>query len=178
MKKKSWITYPLVVWSALFIVVPVFLVIFFSFTEKVDNGYVFSLTHYKRLMNPVYFNVFFRSIWLALISTVICLLVGYPIAYILAKKPENKRNFFLLIFILPMWMNFLLRTYAWMSILGRNGILNNILTTIGIKPLDLLYSNGAVLLVMVYNFLPFMVLPIYTSVSYTHLDVYKRQNYT
>lgn len=171
MKKKSWITYPLVVWSALFIVVPVLLVIFFSFTEKVDDSYIFSLTHYKRLMNPVYFSVFFRSIWLALISTVICLLIGYPIAYILAKKPENKRNFFLLVFILPMWMNFLLRTYAWMSILGRNGIINSILTTIGLKPLDLLYSNGAVLLVMVYNFLPFMVLPIYTSLTKIDKDV-------
>lgn len=171
MKKKSWITYPLVVWSALFIVVPVLLVIFFSFTEKVDDSYIFSLTHYKRLMNPVYFSVFFRSIWLALISTVICLLVGYPIAYILAKKPENKRNFFILVFILPMWMNFLLRTYAWMSILGRNGIINSILTTIGLKPLDLLYSNGAVLLVMVYNFLPFMVLPIYTSLTKIDKDV-------
>ena len=171
MKKKSWITYPLVVWSVLFIVVPVLLVIFFSFTEKVDDSYIFSLTHYKRLMNPVYFNVFFRSIWLALISTVICLLIGYPIAYILAKKPENKRNFFLLVFILPMWMNFLLRTYAWMSILGRNGIINSILTTIGLKPLDLLYSNGAVLLVMVYNFLPFMVLPIYTSLTKIDKDV-------
>ncbi|MBU5316656.1 ABC transporter permease [Clostridium bornimense] len=171
MKKKSWITYPLVVWSVLFIVVPVLLVIFFSFTEKVDDSYIFSLTHYKRLMNPVYFNVFFRSIWLALISTVICLLIGYPIAYILAKKPENKRNFFLLVFILPMWMNFLLRTYAWMSILGRNGIINSILTTIGLKPLDLLYSNGAVLLVMVYNFLPFMVLPIYTSLTKMDKDV-------
>ena len=171
MKKKSWITYPLVVWSALFIVVPVLLVIFFSFTEKVDDSYIFSLTHYKRLMNPVYFSVFFRSIWLALISTVICLLIGYPIAYILAKKPENKRNFFLLVFILPMWMNFLLRTYAWMSILGRNGIINSILTTIGLKPLDLLYSNGAVLLVMVYNFLPFMVLPIYTSLTKMDKDV-------
>ena len=122
-------------------------------------------------MNPVYFSVFFRSIWLALISTVICLLIGYPIAYILAKKPENKRNFFLLVFILPMWMNFLLRTYAWMSILGRNGIINSILTTIGLKPLDLLYSNGAVLLVMVYNFLPFMVLPIYTSLTKMDKDV-------
>lgn len=171
MKKKSWITYPLVVWSALFIVVPVLLVIFFSFTEKVDDSYIFSLTHYKRLMNPVYFSVFFRSIWLALISTVICLLIGYPIAYILAKKPENKRNFFLLVFILPMWMNFLLRTYAWMSILGRNGIINSILTTIGLKPLDLLYSNGAVLLVMAYNFLPFMVLPIYTSLTKIDKDV-------
>ena len=171
MKKKSWITYPLVVWSALFIVVPVLLVIFFRFTEKVDDSYIFSLTHYKRLMNPVYFSVFFRSIWLALISTVICLLIGYPIAYILAKKPENKRNFFLLVFILPMWMNFLLRTYAWMSILGRNGIINSILTTIGLKPLDLLYSNGAVLLVMVYNFLPFMVLPIYTSLTKMDKDV-------
>ena len=90
MKKKSWITYPLVVWSALFIVVPVLLVIFFSFTEKVDDSYIFSLTHYKRLMNPVYFSVFFRSIWLALISTVICLLIGSPIAHIVAKKPEIK----------------------------------------------------------------------------------------
>ena len=171
MKKKSWISYPLVLWSVLFIVVPVLLVVFFSFTEKVGDGYVFSLAHYKRLMNPVYFSVFFRSIWLSLISTAICLLIGYPIAYILAKKPENKRNFLILIFILPMWMNFLLRTYAWMSILGRNGILNNILTTIGLKSMDLLYSNSSVLLVMVYNFLPFMVLPIYTSLTKMDKDI-------
>lgn len=165
MKKKSYLAYPYIIWSAIFIVIPLILVIFFSFSKEVDNGYVFSLENYKTLMDPIYFKVFFRSIGLAGLATLICLIVGYPVAYIISKAPLSKRGTLILLFILPMWMNFLLRTYAWVAILGKNGLLNSFLGIFGLEPVSILYTNFAILLGMVYNFLPFMVLPIFTSLS-------------
>lgn len=165
MKKKSYLAYPYIIWSAIFIVIPLILVIFFSFSKEVDNGYVFSLENYKTLMDPIYFKVFFKSIGLAGLATLICLIVGYPVAYIISKAPLSKRGTLILLFILPMWMNFLLRTYAWVAILGKNGLLNSFLGIFGIEPVSILYTNFAILLGMVYNFLPFMVLPIFTSLS-------------
>ena len=165
MKKKSLLAYPYIIWSALFIVIPLILVVIFSFTVNVDGKNVFSLANYKELMDPIYFKVFFRSIALAGLSTLICLLIGYPVAYIISKAPLSRRGTLILLFILPMWMNFLLRTYAWIAILGKNGILNSFLGLFGIEPVGILYTNTAILLGMVYNFLPFMVLPIYTSLS-------------
>ena len=165
MKRKSLLAYPYIIWSALFIVIPLILVVIFSFTVNVDGKNVFSLANYKDLMDPIYFKVFFRSIMLAGLSTLICLLIGYPVAYIISKAPLSKRGTLILLFILPMWMNFLLRTYAWIAILGKNGILNSFLGLFGIEPVGILYTNTAILLGMVYNFLPFMVLPIYTSLS-------------
>ena len=164
-KNKSILSYPYVIWSALFIIIPLILVLVFSFTIENGDEIIFSLDNYKRLINPIYLKVFFRSITLAGISTIICLLVGYPVAYIISKVNISKRNTLILLFILPMWMNFLLRTYAWVAILGKNGILNSFLGLFGIEPITLLYTNFAILLGMVYNFLPFMVLPIYTSLS-------------
>ncbi|MDU6481923.1 MAG: ABC transporter permease [Paeniclostridium sordellii] len=164
-KNKSFLAYPYIIWSALFIVIPLILMVAFSFTIENGNKIVFSLDNYQRLMNPIYLKVFLRSIILAGASTIICLLVGYPVAYIISKAHISKRNTLILLFILPMWMNFLLRTYAWVAILGKNGILNSFLGLFGIEPVTLLYTNFAILLGMVYNFLPFMVLPIYTSLS-------------
>ncbi|MGL4796612.1 MAG: ABC transporter permease [Paraclostridium sp.] len=164
-KHKSFLAYPYIFWSALFIVIPLILVFFFSFTVEIDNKMIFSLENYERLVNPIYVKVFIRSIILAGASTLICLIVGYPVAYIISKAHINKRNTLILLFILPMWMNFLLRTYAWVAILGKNGIINSFLGLFGIEPIGLLYTNFAILLGMVYNFLPFMVLPIYTSLS-------------
>lgn len=164
-KNKSILAYPYIIWSALFIVVPLILVLVFSFTVENGDKLIFSLENYKRLINPIYLKVFLRSIVLAGSSTIICLLVGYPVAYIISKAHISKRNTLILLFILPMWMNFLLRTYAWVAILGKNGILNSFLGLFGIEPVTLLYTNFATLLGMVYNFLPFMVLPIYTSLS-------------
>lgn len=161
-KKTSLAAYPYFAWSSLFIVIPLLIVLFFSFTVQTDSGYSFSLENYNRLISSQYFNIFLRSIWLALISTILCLVVGYPVAYIISKMKVSRRNFMIMLFILPMWMNFLLRTYAWMPILGKTGIFNNILTKFGVEPISFLYNNGAVLLGMVYNFLPFMVLPLYT----------------
>lgn len=161
-KNLSFAAYPYVVWSAIFIVIPLLLIVFFSFTSKVDGRFVFSLENFQRLFEPIYFTVFIRSIWLAVLSTVSCLILGYPIAYIISKLPIKRRNMLILLFILPMWMNFLLRTYAWMAILGRDGLINTLLGYIGIGPIKMLYTDGAILLGMVYNFLPFMVIPIYT----------------
>lgn len=161
-KKRNLAAYPYIAWSALFIVIPLIIVLFFSFTVKTDSGYSFSLENYTRLMTSQYFSVFLRSIWLAFISTILCLIIGYPVAYIISQMKLSRRNFLIMLFILPMWMNFLLRTYAWMPILGKTGIINNILGKIGIAPISFLYNDGAVLLGMVYNFLPFMVLPLYT----------------
>ncbi|XZJ32748.1 ABC transporter permease [Clostridium perfringens] len=161
-KNLSFAAYPYVVWSAIFIVIPLLLIVFFSFTSKVDGRFVFSFENFQRLFEPIYFTVFIRSISLAVLSTVSCLILGYPIAYIISKLPIKRRNMLILLFILPMWMNFLLRTYAWMAILGRDGLINTLLGYIGIGPIKMLYTDGAILLGMVYNFLPFMVIPIYT----------------
>lgn len=163
MKKKSYLAGPYILWMSLFIVVPLILIVVFSFSVKTGEGLKFSLDNIKRLMDPLYIKVFGRSIKLAVESTILCLLIGYPVAYIISKKPEHRRGILIMLFILPMWMNFLLRTYAWLAILGKNGLLNNFLGLVGIKPLEILYTNAAVLLGMVYNFLPFMVLPVYTS---------------
>lgn len=165
MKKKSFLAYPYVVWSAIFIVIPLILVVLFSFTQEINGKQVFSIANYRDLMDPIYFKVFLRSIILAGASTLICLLVGYPVAYLVSKVNVNKRGTLILLFILPMWMNFLLRTYAWVAILGKNGLLNTFLGWFGIPHTSILYTNAAILLGMVYNFLPFMVLPIFNSLS-------------
>ena len=165
MKKKSFLAYPYVVWSAIFIVIPLILVVLFSFTREIDGKQVFSIANYKDLMDPIYFKVFLRSVILAGGSTLICLLVGYPVAYLISKANVSRRGTLILLFILPMWMNFLLRTYAWVAILGKNGLLNTFLGLFGIPHASILYTNAAILLGMVYNFLPFMVLPIFNSLS-------------
>lgn len=164
-KKRGLAAYPYIIWSILFIIVPLLMVLFFSFTTNTGDGYEFTLDNFNRLFNDQYLSIYSRSIWLALVSTVLCLLLGYPVAYIISKMPNRKRNFLIMLFILPMWMNFLLRTYAWLPILGNNGILNGLLGILGLEPVHILYTNGATLLGMVYNFLPFMILPIYTVLS-------------
>lgn len=157
---------PFIFWSILFIVIPLLIVFFFGFTVIDDNGnYIFSLENFFRLIKPQYIKVFTRSLELAFISTLWCLILGYPVAYIISKMKPSKGNILIMLFIVPMWMNFLLRTYAWLPILGKNGFINNILSYIGLGPYNLLYNDGAVILGMVYNFLPFMVLPIYTVLS-------------
>ena len=157
--------YPYIVWSSLFILIPLLIVLFFSFTVETSEGYSFSLENYTRLMNSQYAHIFYKSIQLAGLTTVACLILGYPVAYIISKISPSRRNLVIMLFIVPMWMNFLLRTYAWLPILGKNGFVNNFLANFGIGPIQFLYNDGAVLLGMIYNFLPFMVLPIFTILS-------------
>lgn len=153
---------PYVVWSSLFIVIPLLIVVFFGFTIKSGDSYHFSLENFQRLMDPKYLKVFGRSILLAVEATLGCLILGYPVAYLISKMREGKINILIMLFIIPMWMNFLLRTYAWLPILGKNGLINSLLVTLGFARANLLYNDFAVLLGMIYNFLPFMILPIYT----------------
>ena len=170
-KSNSYLASPYVVWSMIFIVIPLLLIVFFGFTKEENGQYIFSLENFQRLMDPIFFKVFARSLWLALVSTILCILIGYPTAYIISKAKVSRQGILILLFILPMWMNFLLRTYAWMAILGKNGFINTVLTTLGFNPINILYTNTAVLLGMVYNFLPFMVLPIYTILSKMDKDL-------
>ena len=153
---------PYIVWSTLFIVIPLIIIVFFSFTQETASGYSFTLENFKRVLNSQYISIFRRSLVLAFESTVLCLILGYPVAYFISKMKSNRRNILIMLFIVPMWMNFLLRTYAWLPILGKNGVINNFLSAIGLNTINILYTDAAVLLGMVYNFLPFMILPIYT----------------
>ena len=168
MKRKqseSRLATPYAIWSVLFIVIPLILIVFFSFTKQVDGRYMFTLDSFDKFFNVMYFKVVRRSLVLAFISTVLCLIVGYPTAYIISKAKPSRRATLLLLCILPMWMNFLLRTYAWSAILGKNGFINTLLGMVGLGPINILYTDAAVLLGMVYNFLPFMILPIHTILS-------------
>ena len=163
--KMNRIAYPYLVWMIIFTVIPLLLVLYFAFTtgdSQNFSDFTFSLDNFSKFLSPIYLRVLFRSVNLALISTIICLIIGYPIAYIISKEKPKKRNAMILMFVIPMWMNFLLRTYAWLTLLGRNGLINYIVTKLGFQPLDLMYNDKAVLLGMIYNFLPFMVLPIYS----------------
>ena len=165
------ISAPYTIWMTLFIIVPMGLVAFFAFTDK--SG-AFTLDNIARVGQ--YSNVFLRSIWLGALATFISLLLGYPLAYIIAKAAPNRQSFLILLIMLPMWMNFLLRTYAWMSILENTGLLNRLFQAIGLIDLvnhifgtefqyfPMINTQGAVVLGMVYNYLPFMILPIYSVI--------------
>lgn len=160
MNKKS-LAYPYLIWAAIFIVVPLFLIVYFSFFS---NG-EFTLANYQNFFEPYYISAMLKSIGFAFISTVICLLLAYPLAMILAARDLSNKKIILLLVILPMWMNSLLRTYAWAYLLENNGVVNSILNKFGIPSIKFLYGNGGVIFGMVYNFFPFMVLPIYNALA-------------
>ena len=154
------ISAPYTIWMMLFIIVPMGLVAFFAFTDK--SG-AFTLDNIARVGQ--YSNVFLRSIWLGALATFISLLLGYPLAYIIAKAAPNRQSFLILLIMLPMWMNFLLRTYAWMSLLEDNGLINNMLAAVGLPRIHMINTAGAVVLGMVYNYIPYMILPIYSVLT-------------
>lgn len=165
-QKETRLAYPYALWSLIFIVVPLILIVYYSFTRKTDDGGIlFTLENYRQAFDPLFLKVFTRSFVLAGIATFLCVIIGYPVAYIISKAKISRRDSLILLFILPMWMNFLLRTYAWIAILGKNGLLNSLLGFFGLTPNSILYTSAAVLLGMIYNFLPYMVLPIYTSLQ-------------
>jgi spermidine/putrescine transport system permease protein len=145
----------------LFILLPIIIVMISAFIK--DGS--FTLEHLKKCFEPEYITIFIRSIVTSLKCTAICLLIGYPVAYILSGNTFKRKNIMLFLIVAPMWMNFLLRTYAWMTILERNGVLNKLLELLHMPQTDLLFTQDAVLLGLVYTFLPFMILPIYTSLS-------------
>ena len=157
MMKSRYPAFPYILFMTIFIVVPLLIVVYFAFTTS-DGS--FTLQNIIRVKN--YIPVTIKSLYLSLIATVICLLLGYPFAYIMARKTSNIRKTMFMLIMLPMWMNFLLRTYAWMTILEDNGLINKLLALIGIGPVHMINTQGAVVLGMVYDYLPFMIVPLYT----------------
>lgn len=162
MKKKSSLFSniagaPYIVWAALFIIVPLCMVAYYAFTDA-NGGFtlenIYDIAKYR--------DTFILSIWLGLLATIICLIIAYPLAMIMAAKGPEKQSTMTMLIMLPMWMNFLLRTYSWMTILEDNGLINTFLMNMGLDPVQLINTRGAVVLGMVYNFLPYMILPIYT----------------
>ena len=149
-----------IVWSVIFIIAPLILVVYYAFTDAQGN---FTVANIQQLGS--YGNIFLRSIGYGLAATVICLLLSYPFAYLLSQSGAKRQSTMILLVMLPMWMNFLLRTIAWMSLLEDQGLINQVLRFLGFEGAQLMYNSGAVLLGMVYNFLPFMVFPIYTVLS-------------
>ena len=175
--KLSWLAGPYVLWMALVVIVPILLVVVYAFTASGETAADiggFTLDNFSRM--GTYTVIFARSFQLALVATLVCLLIGYPLAYVMAKEGPGFQRVAMVIIMLPMWVNFLLRTYAWMAILENNGILNNFFEAIGLFSLinsifgtdisffPMIRTQGAVVLGMVYNYLPFMVLPIYSVI--------------
>ena len=159
MKHKS-LAIPYVGWMALFVVAPLILVVVYAFTTR-EGG--FTLDNFSNMVQ--YAGVFGRSFLLAFLATLVCILLGYPLALLLAREQSRLRGMAMLLIMLPMWMNFLLRTYSWVFLLERNGFFNTLLETVGLPKLDIIGTPAAVVLGMVYNFLPFMVLPIFSVIE-------------
>lgn len=151
---------PYIVWSVLFIIAPLIMVFYYAFTDS--NG-AFSLASIKAI--PAYTSTILLSIIYGVIASAVCLIIGYPFAYLLTKTKLSTQSMMVLLVMLPMWMNFLIRTYSWMTILGDSGIINTVLSVLGLGSVKLINTGGAVILGMVYNFLPYMILPIYNVIS-------------
>ena len=160
--KRTVFAYPYVVWMLIFILAPMLMIAYYAFTS--DGAFTLAnLT--GALTNGMYMQVLLRSVWIAFKATAICLLLGYPIAYLLSKMKKSTASLLSVLFIVPMWMNFLLRTYAWQVLLSPSGVLNTLLSALGLPAQQFLYTESAIMLGTVYNFLPFMILPIYTVLS-------------
>lgn len=166
MKRFSQLAWPYLIWVILMILLPMLLILFYAFTNS-GNGIInfsFTLQHFiKFFTDPDFLLVLWRSLEIAIKTTIICMLLGYPIGYFIARSSDKMRNFWVLAITLPMWINMLVRTYAWIGILSDGGIVQTFLGFFGLGDTELLYTEGAVLLGMVYNFLPFMILQINTA---------------
>jgi spermidine/putrescine transport system permease protein len=162
---------PATFWLVVFFVVPLFIVLAYSFLERDTYGgviWLFTLENFQRVFDPLYLNTFLRSIYIALLTTIACLALGFPMAYYIATRPPRRRNALLLALIIPFWTNFLIRTYAWMALLRTNtGLINVTLMSLNIiqEPLPLFGNDFAIVLGLVYGWLPDMVLPVYAALE-------------
>jgi len=161
---------PLFLWVAAFVIAPTLIMFVYSFCERGTLGgvvFTFTLANYAAVFDPTYLQIVVRSIFFAGLTTAICLAMGYPVAYFIGRASEKSRNLLLMMVMIPFWTSFLIRTYAWVTILKNEGLLNSVLIQYGLiaQPFEMLYTPGAVILGLVYTFLPFMILPIYTSVE-------------
>ena len=159
--KNKLLAAPYIVWMAIFILVPLGIVVYYALTDSITGQ--FTLANLASIGS--YLPIFLRSIWLSLFAALICLVIGYPVAYFIAQCRPTTQRFLEMLIMLPMCMSFLLRTLAWVAMLEDTGIFNSLLKSIGLSPLPLIRTNGAVILGMVYNYLPYMILPLYTAMT-------------
>lgn len=158
---------PYVLWSFLLIVLPLALILLYSITTG-DNSLItihFTLDNFRKISDPIYLNVFIKSLQMGLITTGDCLVLAYPMAYIISKFDESSQNILILLVTIPMWINTLLRTYAWISLLSDNGIINSLFKLLGLNQQTMMYTNFSVVMGLVCDLLPFMVIPIHTSLA-------------
>ena len=167
MKQYKRLISPYCFWLFVLTIVPMLLIAFYAFTAKGTEitTFKFTLDNFFNFIDPVFLSVLMRSLVLGILTTVICFLVGYPVAYLISKCKEGTQTVLILLITIPTWINLLMRTYAWMSILSNNGIINNVLTSLGLGRVQMMYTDFAVVIGMVYNFLPFMILPIHTALT-------------
>ena len=158
---------PYMIWAVVMIIVPLLLIVLYSVTTGGNDlvNIQFTLDNFKRMTEPVYVAVFLKSFRLGLLSVAICLVIGYILAYFISRFNEKIQNILVLFVTIPMWINTLLRTYAWMGLLSLNGPVNAVLGVFGLGPYNMLNTSGAVVLGMVYNYLPYMILPLYTAMT-------------
>ncbi|NES03004.1 MAG: ABC transporter permease [Okeania sp. SIO2F4] len=162
--------FPGTIWLLIFFILPLVIVLIYSFLERGTYGGViwqFTLDNYQRLAQGIYWGIFWRSLFLALITTIMCLLIGYPLAYFIATIRPPWRNVLLILVIIPFWTNFLVRTYAWIVLLRTEGVFNIVLQSLQLtnEPLSLLFTPFAVIIGLVYGYLPFMILPLYATIE-------------
>ncbi|HAN73670.1 MAG TPA: spermidine/putrescine ABC transporter permease [Planktothrix sp. UBA8402] len=161
---------PATIWLIIFFIIPLIIVLVYSFLERGTYGGVtweFTLKNYQRLANDLYLNIFWRSLGLASLTTLICLIIGYPLAFFIATSSTRWRNLLLFLLIIPFWTNFLVRTYAWIIILRSEGVINTVLQSLNLiqEPLNLLFTPFAVIVGLIYGYLPFMILPLYATIE-------------
>lgn len=168
LKSRKLLSGPYLFWAVSFIIIPLLMILYYGLTDKSGN---FTLMNLAQITTQENLKALGLALLLSFMSTLICLILAYPLAMILSEKNVNQTSFIVLIFILPMWMNFLLRTLAWQNLLEKNGVINMILHFFHLPDLTLINTPGAIILGMVYNFLPFMVLPIYNVLSKIDKDV-------
>lgn len=160
--KNKWLSAPYILWSAVFIIVPLGMILYYGLTDQTGS---FTLDNITAIASAGHAKALRVSLLLSLVSTLVCFLLAYPLAMILAGVQVKRHNFIILVFILPMWMNFLLRTLAWQTLLEKNGVINHVLSFLHLPALRIINTPAAIILGMVYNFLPFMVLPLYNALS-------------
>lgn len=160
--KNKWLSAPYILWSAVFIIVPLGMILYYGLTDQTGS---FTLDNITAIASAGHAKALRVSLLLSLVSTLVCFLLAYPLAMILASVQVKRHNFIILVFILPMWMNFLLRTLAWQTLLEKNGVINHVLSFLHLPALRIINTPAAIILGMVYNFLPFMVLPLYNALS-------------
>ncbi len=158
--KRQFLSGPYILWMVLFTVIPLAIVVYYAFTDSITGG--FTLKNIASM--GTYVPIFLRSIWLAVVSALICLVLGYPVAWCIAQTKPLTQRFLYMLVMLPMCISFLLRTLAWVSLLEDTGIINRFLGQLGVGPLRLVRNDGAVILGMVYNYLPYMIMPLYTVI--------------